>query len=123
MAEDDFHTELTVEMLCHALCTIDAAVLSACTSERNHEAGEVALDEAFGVEVDERIDVLEETEYLTVFLEEVDDGLVKSCHVLEFFVTAWVVGASAVEHITASMSALVLGHSVLERETEHLDHE
>ena len=123
MAEDDFHAELTVEMLGHALCTIDTAMLSACTSERNHEAGEVALDEAFGMEVDHGIDVLEETEYLAVFLEEVDDGLVESCHVLVLDVSSWVVGTSTVEHIAASMSTLVLRHSVLEGEAEHLDHE
>ena len=69
MGKDDFHAELIVQMLRHVLRTIHTSMLPTRTPERHHEAGEVAFDETLGVEIDQWIDMLEETEDLTVFLK------------------------------------------------------
>ena len=123
MAENDFHSELIVQMLRHVLGTIHAAMLSTCTTERHHEAGEIALDESLGMEIDQRIDMFEETQYLTVFLQEVYHGFVESCHVFVLDIASWIISTATVEHIPSPITALVLRHSVLVGEAEYLDHQ
>ena len=69
------------------------------------------------------IDGVEEGEDLTVVLQESDDRLVETRQFLIGFITARVMGASAVEHIAATVAALILGDALAIRKAEDLHHQ
>ena len=112
-----------MEMFGEVLCGIDATVLASSAAEREHQVGESALDESLHMEVGQTIDALQKIEQFAVLFQKVDDGLVESRQLLVLLVTTWVVGAAAVEHISASIARRVLGESSLEGETRHIDHQ
>ena len=104
MCDTYLNSEFTVDMLCKVLCGINAAVTPSGTSEREHEVGESAVDEALDMEVGKSVNTFKELENLSVLLKEVDYRLVKSCQRLVLVISSGVVGASAVEHIPASVA-------------------
>ena len=104
MAEVNFYAELLVDMFCHMLGTIDGTMTTACAAEGYLQMGEASLDISSDVEINEVIDAVKEGEDFTILLEEVYDGLVKPCEGLIFVITTRVVGASAVEDITATIA-------------------
>ena len=104
MAEVNFYAELLVDMFCHMLGTIDGTMTTACAAEGYLQMSEASLDISSDMEINEFIDAVEEGEDFTILFKEVYDGLVKSCKGLIFVVTTRVVGASAVEYITATIA-------------------
>ena len=66
---------------------------------------------------------IQERQYLTIILQESYHRLVQSGQLLIRLVSAGVVRASAVEHITTAIATLVLGYTVAIRETIHLHHQ
>ena len=123
MADAHFDAELIVNMLSKMLGGIDGAMLSSCAAEAEHQTGKASLDVALYVGIGQLIDAVEERQYLAVVLEETDDGLIESCHLLVLLVTPWVVGAAAVEHVASAIAALVLRNTFLIGETEDADNE
>lgn len=104
MAEVHFDSEFLVEVFGYVLGTIDGTMLTSGASEGDLKVGESAVEPALGVEIDNGIDMREELEDFSVFLEEVDNGLVESGDGFVFGIATWVVGRTAVEDISASVA-------------------
>ena len=58
------------------------------------------------------IHAVQEGQYLTIVLQETDDGLVQTSQLLVRLVTTWVVRATAVEDIATTIAALVLRNTL-----------
>ena len=99
-----FDSEFLVEVLGYMLGTIDGTVLTSGASEGDLKVGETTVEPALGVEIDDGIDVREELENFSVFLEEVDDGLVESGDGFVFGIATGVVGRTAVEYIPSTVA-------------------
>ena len=122
VGDDDFDAVFAVQVFREVLGGIDAAMLAACAAESEHEMCETALHESLHMEVGQSIDALEEVDQLSVLLQEVDHGLVESCQLFVLLIASWIVGAAAVEHITATIAGGVFWKSFLEGEAHHIDH-
>ena len=120
MRNPNLHPELLVDMLCKVLGTIHGAVLTACASEREHKTGEASLDISCYVGIGKLVNGIEEGEDFSVILKETDYWLIQACELLVRLVTSRVVSASAIEHISATVTAIILWNALVERETEHL---
>ena len=120
MRNPNLHPELLVDMLCKMLGTIYGAVLTACASEREHKTGEASLDITCYVGIGKLVNGIEEGEDFSVIFKETDYWLIQACELLVRLVTSRVVSASAIEHISAAVTAIVLWNAFMERETEHL---
>ena len=123
MADTDFDAIFPVEVFSQMLGRIDRAVLSTRTAKREHQRGEATLDISLHMVIGQPIDTLQERQYLTIVLQEADDRLVQSSHLLIFLVTAGIMRRSAVEHITASVAAFVFRYSFLVGKAENADNE
>ena len=123
VADAHLDAELLVDVLRQMLGGIDRAVLTTRTAEGEHQRGEATLDIAAHMSIGQLIDGVEEGEDLTVVLQESDDRLVESCEFLIGFITARVMGASAVEHIAATVATLILGDALAVGETKNLHHQ
>ena len=78
MADAHFDAELIVNMLSKMLGGIDGAMLSARTTEAEHQRGKATLDISAHMVVCQLIDGVEEGKYLTIVLQETDNRLIKS---------------------------------------------
>ena len=116
MNQMDTNVVFLVQMLGEVFGTIDGTVLPACTTEGYLEIGEVPLDEPLHMMVHEGIDGVEEGEDLTVLLEEVDDGLVKTREGLVGVVLTRVMGSPAIEDISASVAGRILRNPLFKGE-------
>ena len=104
MTEVHFYAEFFVDMFCHMLGTIDGTMATACAAEGYLQMSKTSMDVSSNVEINEFIDTIKEDEDFTIFLEEVDDRLVKSCERLVFVVATRIVGTSTVEDITTTIA-------------------
>ena len=120
MRNPNLHPELLVDMLCKVLGTIYGAVLTACASEREHKTGETSLDISCYVGIGKLVNGIEEGEDFSVILKETDYWLIQACEFLVRLITSRVVRASAIEHISAAVTAIIFRNAFVERETEHL---
>ena len=102
-----------MEMLGELFCAIDGAMLTAGATESDLKVGEVPFKESLDMMVDEPIDRVEESEDLAVFLEEVDNGLVKAGKRLELVIFAGIMRRTAVKDIAASIAGRVFGDTAL----------
>ena len=82
MAYVHLDAEFVVYMLCQMLCRVDAAMLSASTSEREHKVGKSTVDIALYMSVGQLIYAFEEGKNLAVVLKESYYGFVESCELL-----------------------------------------
>ena len=87
-----FYAVFLVYVLCQMLGGIYTSVLSASTSEREHQACKTSLYIPFHVGISKLIDALQECEYLAVILKETYHRLVKPCQLLVRLVTPRIVG-------------------------------
>ena len=62
------HVEHLVDMLCHVLCAVHRAVLSAGAAEAHHEVGESALDVALHRGIDQRIGEAEKLGFKSILV-------------------------------------------------------
>ena len=92
-------------------CAIDAAVLPSCASEAEHQVFKSPFDIACEVGVGQEIHMFQEGEYLTVVFEKAYHGFVKTGQRLVFFVSSGIMRCTAVEYITASVAAHILGNA------------
>ena len=119
MAHMHFDAEFLVYMFRKVLCRIDAAMLSACASEAEHQVGESARDVALHVGIGKLVDAIEEGEYLAVVLKESYYRFVETRELLVRLIASGVVGGAAVEHIAATVARLVGRDSLAIGEAEH----
>ena len=110
-------------MLCQMLGAVDAAVLTTRTAKAEHEVGEATLDIAAHMGIGQFIDRVEEGQYLTVVLQETDNGFLKAGQLLVRLITTRVMGGTAVEDVAATIAALVLRDALGEREAEDANHQ
>ncbi len=105
VVEHDFHgREFVVYVPGEVFGGVYRAVLSSGAAECDHQVGETSLDISLNVVVNQSVGVFEECGYLTVFLEEVDYGLVDSGEGFVPVVFSGVVHSPAVEHVSASVA-------------------
>lgn len=123
VAYSHFYAKLFMNVFGQMLGAINASVLSSRTSEAEHKTGESALNVPLDVGVGKFVDTVQEEQNLTVVLKEADNGFVQACKLLVRFIASGVVRASAVKHISATISAFVLWYAVSIGEAEHLYHE
>ena len=101
------HPELLMQMLCKMLRRIHATVLSASTSEREHEACKSTFDISFHMGVCQFVDAVQEGENLTIVFQETNYRLVKTRKLLVRLITTGAMGGAAVENIASAVSRLV----------------
>ena len=116
MDEFYLHVVFILEMQGQMLRTIDRAVLPAGTAEGHLQVSEIAFNKPLYVMVYQPIHRIEEGEYLAVLLEEVNDGLVQARESLILVIRAGVMGRTAVEDITSSVTGRIFGKTALIRE-------
>ena len=118
VADAHLDAELLVDMLSEVLGGIDGTMLTTRTAKREHQRGKATLDISAHVGIGEFIDRIEEGQDFTVVLQESDDRLVESRQFLVGFISARVMGATAVKNITSTITTLILGDTLAVRETE-----
>lgn len=123
MANMHFYAKLLVDMLRKMLGRIYTAMLTARATETELQGGESSLDITTYMMVCQRIDMIQELQYLSIILQETDDRLVQSRQLLIWLISARVVGASTIEDITSSIAGWILWNAFLIRETEHSYHQ
>ena len=125
LAVTDTHldTELFVNMFRQMLGRIHTAMLTTRTTETEHQRGEATLDVTAYMGVGQFIHRVEERQDLAVVFQESDHGLVEARQLLIRLITAGIVRATTVEHVTATVAALILRDTLGERETEHAHHQ
>ena len=104
------------EMLRQMLRTIHRTVLSTGTTERHLQIRKITLYEPRYIMVHKRIQGLQESQYLAILLQKIDNRLIQAGEGLVLFVLTGVVGTTAVEHITASVTGRVRRDTALKRE-------
>jgi hypothetical protein len=70
------NAKLIMDMLCQMLSGIHTTVLSARTTEREHQTRKATLDITTHMGISEFIDGIKEGQYLTIILQKADDRLV-----------------------------------------------
>jgi hypothetical protein len=95
---------------------IDGAMLATGAAEGDLEVGEAALKEALDVMIYQPVNGLQETKYLAVSFEEVDDGLIEAGEGFVLVVLTGVVGRATIEHIAASVATIIGGDALLKGE-------
>ena len=104
MCHGNSDVELPCKMLGKMLRTIDRPVLSSGAAEADLKMGELPLNKALDMGIDQCIHAVQEGENLAVILEELDDFLVKAGELTIELVLSRVVHRTAVEYVTASVS-------------------
>ena len=92
-------------------------MLTTRATETELQGGESSLDITTYMMVCQRIDMIQELQYLSIILQETDDRLVQSRQLLIWLISARVVGASTIEDITSSIAGWILWNAFLIRET------
>lgn len=93
---------------------IDGAMLTTGAAKGDLEVGEAALEEALDVMIYQPVNGLEETEYLAVGFEEVNDRLVEAGEGFVLVVLTGVMGRATIEHIAASVATIIGGDAFFE---------
>lgn len=118
-----FYTKLLMNMFGKMLGRIYTAMLTAGTTETEHQRGETTLHIAVYMMVGKCINMLQELQYLTIILKESDNRLVQTRQLLIRFVSTRVMGTSAVENITTAIARRILWNTLTERKTIHSYHQ
>ena len=123
MTDTHFDAEFLVDVLCQMLGGIDTAMLASGAAKAEHQRSEATLDVAAHMSIGQFVDTIKEGEYLTVILEETDDGLVEARQLFIGLIATGVVGGAAVEDVAAAVARLVVGNALAVAEAVDLDHE
>ena len=91
-------------------------MLPAGTTESHLQVRKITLDEPRYMVVHQRINGLQESQYLAILLQKIDYRLIQARHGLVLFVFTGVMGTAAVKHIAASVAGSVLRDAALKRE-------
>jgi hypothetical protein len=93
---------------------IDGAVLAAGAAEGDLEVGEAAFEEALDVMIYQPVNGLQETEYLAVGFEEINDRLVEAGERFVLVVLTGVMGRATIEDVAASVATTIGGDAFFE---------
>ena len=119
MAHMHFDAEFAMNMLCQMLCRVDAAMLSAGASEREHKVGKSAVNITPHMSVSQLVHAFEEGQDLAIVLKESYYRFVETRELLVRLIASGVVGGAAVEHIAATVARLIGRDSLAIGEAEH----
>ena len=93
---------------------IDGAMLTAGATKGDLEVGEAAFEEALDVMIYQSVNGLEETEYLAVGFEEINDRLIEAGEGFVLLVLTGVMGRATIEHIAASVATIIVRYTFFE---------
>ena len=119
MAHVYLDAEFAMNMLSQMLCRVDAAMLSAGASEREHKVGKSAVDITPHMSISQLVHAFEEGQDLAIVLKESYYGFVESGEFLVGFVASGIMSRAAVEHIASAIARSVLRYTLTVREAEH----
>ena len=109
------HTIFLVEMVGKVFGAIDGAVLATGAAESDLEVGEAAFEETLDVMIYQSVHRLQETEYLAVSFEEINDRLIEAGERFILVVLTGVVSRATIEHIAASVATIIVRYTFFER--------
>ena len=110
------HAIFLVQVLRHMFGTIDRTVLAACATERHLQVCKIAFEESLYVMVHEGIYMRQERQYFAIVLQKVNHRLVQAREGFELVVLTGVVGTTAVEDVTATVTGGVFRNTALKGE-------
>ena len=116
MADLHFHAKLFVDMLCQMLGRIHTAMLTTRATETEHQRGKTSLDISVHVMIGKCIDMLQELENLTIILQESDHRFIQARQLLVRLITTWIVSASTVKDITATIARRIFRNTIFKGE-------
>ena len=116
MNQFDAYAVFIVEMVGEMFSTIDGAMLSACTAERDLQMAKITFDKALNMMVYEFIHGVQKSEYLSVLLQKINDGLIQTGKGFVRIVLTGIMGRTAVKDISASVAGIVYRNTALIRE-------
>ena len=123
MGNPNLYSEFLVDMLCKVLGAVHGAVLTAGASEGEHKTGEASLDITCHMGIGKLVNGIEEGEDFSIVFKETDYWLIQACELLIRLITSRVVSASAIEHISAAVTAIIIWNALVKREAEHLHYQ
>ena len=104
-------------MLCQMLSGIHTAMLTARTTETEHQRGETTLDITVHVMIGKCIDMLQELENLTIILQESDDRFIQTRQFFIRLITTRIVSTSTIKDITATIARRIFRNTLFKGET------
>ena len=104
-----FNPEFVVQMLGHVLGRIYRAMLTAGTSEANHQVGEASVHVTLYGSIHHGIGLGKEMRYLAIFFQETDYRFIQSGKVVVSLVLTGVVNRTAVKYKPSSVTRQVVG--------------
>ena len=114
MYEVHLYAKFLVQMLSHMLGGIDRTMLATCAAKADGKIGKTSLYVTLHAGIYQCIDMIQECEYLAIFLEELDDWFIESDKRFVAIILAGIVDSTAVEHEAASVAAEVVGVAFFE---------
>ena len=119
----DLNAKLSVQVFSQMLGRINGAVLAARASETDRQIGKATFHVALDGNVDQSIDVLQESYDFTIVFEEADDRFVQSRERFVAFVFTGVVHGTAVEDEASAVARRIFGNAFLVGEAGDFNHE
>ena len=111
------HGILLAQMCCQMLCTIDAAMLTACATEADRQTGKIASHKPLDMMVYQRVDMAQKLQNLTIIFQKTYNLAVQAREVLILLIAPGVVGGTAVKNVAATIAGGVGGQAPLIAET------
>ena len=119
MYEVHLYAKLLVQMLSHMLGGIDRTMLTTCAAKANRKIGKTSLYVTLHAGIYQGIDMIQESEYLAIFFEELDDWFVESDKRFVAIILAGIVDSAAVEHEAATITCGIIGDAFLIGKAHH----
>ena len=119
MYEVHLYAKLLVQMLSHMLGSIDRTMLATCAAKADRKIGKTSLYVTLHAGIYQGIDMIQESEYLAIFLEELDDWFIESDKRFVAIILARVVDSAAVEHEAATITCGIIGDAFLIGKAHH----
>ncbi len=108
------YAKLVMDMLCQMLSTIYTSVLPSSTPETKHQTGETTLDIPVYMMIGYFIYTVKESKNLSVIFQESNYRLIKSGELFIRFITAGIMGTSAVKNITSAIAGRIFRNTIAE---------
>ena len=121
MHQFDFHTKFLIQVLCQMLGRINRTMLSAGATEADGQIAESAFHITLHGGIHQSIDMIEETEYFSIFFQESDYRLIQSGERFVTLILTGIIHGATVEYITSSIAGRVIRNSFLIGKTHYFD--
>ena len=123
MHQFDFHTKFLIQVLCQMLGRINRTMLSAGATEADGQIAESAFHITLHGGIHQSIDMIEETEYFSIFFQESDYRFIQSGERFVTFIFSGNVYGTADENIPATVACGVVELSFFVGKTHNLHSE